>query len=274
MTAPLVELRCERHTYPDGTVGMHDVEFAVHADETVALVGGNGAGKSTLLEHLDGLLTPDHGELRVEGERVTPENVRAAREATGFVFQDADAQLVAPTVIDDVTFGPKNYGATDAEARDRAMDALERVDAAHLASRVPHHLSGGEKRLVALAGVLAMDPSVVLLDEPLTGLDPVRSRLVADRVRQLRDDGLGVVCATHDLDFAAHVADHVCVMDDGDVISRGSPRDVFYDDALLDRANLEPPTVVRLARRLGVADDRPITEAELAAALDGRTPVR
>ena len=269
---PLVDLQCEAHTYPDGTVGMHDVEFSVYPDEVVALVGGNGAGKSTLLEHLNATLVPDDGELVVDGTPITEDNKAHARKEVGFVFQDADTQLVAPTVLDDVMFGLQNYGVSGDEATERAREALATVDAAHLEERIPHYLSGGEKRLIGLAGVLVLEPSVIVLDEPLAGLDPERSRLVADRVRQIHQDGISVVLSTHDLDFAAEVADRVCVMADGNVVGSGTPQEVFYDDSLLTSANLHPPSPVRVARDVGLdGSARPVTESELVALLTDST---
>ncbi len=267
---PLVDLRCGAHTYPDGTVGIHDVEFTVGHDEVVALVGGNGAGKSTLLEHLNATLLPDEGRLIVDGTTITDDDRAHARREVGFVFQDADTQLVAPTVLDDVLFGLQNEGVPPDEARRRAREALATVDAAHLEERVPHYLSGGEKRLVGLAGVLVLDPSVVVLDEPLAGLDPDRSRLVADQIRRVHAEGVSVVLSTHDLAFAAEVADRVCAMADGDVVGCGAPAEVFYDDALLETANLHPPTVVRVAREAGLADARPVTESDLVGLLEDR----
>ena len=175
--SPLVDLQCEAHTYPDGTVGMHDVDFSVYPDEVVALVGGNGAGKSTLLEHLNATLVPDDGELVVDDTLITEDNKAHARKEVGFVFQDADTQLVAPTVLDDVLFGLQNYGVPGDEARERSREALATVDAGHLEDRIPHYLSGGEKRLVGLAGVLVLEPSAIVLDEPLAGLDPERSQI-------------------------------------------------------------------------------------------------
>jgi cobalt/nickel transport system ATP-binding protein len=253
---------------------MHNVDFSVYPDEVVALVGGNGAGKSTLLEHLNATLVPDEGELVVDGTTITEDNVARARKTVGFVFQDADTQLVAPTVLDDVLFGLQNYGTTGEEAERRAREALATVDGSHLEDRVPHYLSGGEKRLVGLAGVLVLEPSVVVLDEPLAGLDPERSRLVAERIRELHEAGISVVLSTHDLEFAAAIADRVCVMADGNVVGSGTPRAVFYDDTLLARANLHPPVAVRIARETGVAGAQPVTETELAAALTEGDPVR
>src|SRR6056297_3690556 len=265
---PLVDLQCEAHTYPDGTVGMHEVDFSVYSDEVVALVGGNGAGKSTLLEHLNATLVPDDGDLVVDGTPITEDNKAHARKEVGFVFQDADTQLVAPTVIDDVMFGLQNYGVPGDEARARAREALATVDASHLEDRLPHYLSGGEKRLAGLAGVLVLEPSVVVLDEPLAGLDPDRSQLVAERIEHIHDDGISVVLSTHDLEFAAEVADRVCVMADGNVVGSGTPRQVFYDHALLSEANLHPPSAVRVAREAGVAGAvKPVTEADLVSLL-------
>ena len=265
---PLVELRCEAHTYPDGTVGMHDVDFSVSPDEVVALVGGNGAGKSTLLEHLNATLVPDEGELVVDGTAITETNKPHARKEVGFVFQDADTQLVAPTVLDDVLFGLQNDGTTGEAAEQRAREALATVDATHLEDRIPHYLSGGEKRLVGLAGVLVLEPSVVVLDEPLAGLDPERSRLVAERIRGIHEKGISVVLSTHDLEFAAEIADRVCVVAEGNVVGSGTPREVFYDDDLLGRANLHPPIPVRVARATGLgAGAQPVTEAELVGLL-------
>jgi len=266
--SPLVDLRCQSHTYADGTVGVHDVEFSVYPDEVVSLVGANGAGKSTLLEHLNATLVPDDGELVVDGTPITEDNKAHARKKVGFVFQDADTQLVAPTVLTDVAFGLQNYGVSGDRARARAREALATVDAGHLEERIPHYLSGGEKRLVGLAGVLVLDPSVVVLDEPLAGLDPERSRLVADRIEQIHEDGISVVLSTHNLEFAADVADRVCVMADGNVVDSGTPREVFYDDGLLEGAGLHPPAPVRIARAAGLPPRvQPVTEAKLVQAL-------
>jgi cobalt/nickel transport system ATP-binding protein len=247
---------------------MHDIEFNLFPDEVVALVGGNGAGKSTLLEHLNATLLPDEGELVVDGTSITEDSKTDARREVGFVFQDADTQLVAPTVLDDVMFGLQNHGINGAEAEDRAREALATVDAEHLEGRIPHYLSGGEKRLVGLAGVLVLDPSVVVLDEPLAGLDPQRSRLVADRVQAIHREGMSVVLSTHDLEFAAEVADRVYVMLQGNIIGHGSPQDVFYDEKLLERAGLYPPAPVRMARELQIdISTRPVTETELTSLL-------
>jgi cobalt/nickel transport system ATP-binding protein len=165
-------------------------------------------------------------------------------------------------------FGLRNDGVPADEAKERAREALATVDASHLEDRIPHYLSGGEKRLVGLAGVLVLEPSVVVLDEPLAGLDPERSRLVADRIQKIHQDGISVVLSTHDLDVAAEVADRVCVMADGNVVASGTPREVFYDDALLAEANLHPPTAVRVARDAGLsAATQPVTEADLVALL-------
>jgi cobalt/nickel transport system ATP-binding protein len=272
--SPLVELHCGAHTYPDGSVGLHEVDFSVYPNEIVAVIGPNGAGKSTLLKHLNATLVPDDGELVVDGTPITRENKSIARREVGFVFQDPDTQLVAPTVFEDVLFGLQNQGLAPEAARQRAQDALETVEAVHLVDRIPHYLSGGEKRLVGLAGVLALDPSVLVLDEPLAGLDPKRAGLVRERIRDVQEGDVSVVLSTHDVDLAAALADRVVVVADGNTIGEGPPERVFYDDSLLAGANLEPPTVVRLARASGIApEEKPLTEAGLLAALEGRPAV-
>jgi len=260
----LLDLTCQSHTYPDGTVGIHDVEFTVDEKEIVAVCGPNGAGKSTLLEHCNGLLTPDEGELKIEGEPIKRGDIDRARKAVGLVFQDADTQLVAPTVIDDVMFGPKNFGATDEEARQRAETALEAVDAKHLIDRIPHYLSGGEKRLVALAGIAALDPKIIVMDEPLAGLDPARGKRVVAMIERLHEESVSFVLSTHDVDLAAEIADRICIMADGNIVGQGTPEEVFYDSKLLEQANLEPPTTVRVAGDADLAGDtRPVTEDDL-----------
>ena len=179
MSGHVVEAIGLTYAYPDGTRALDGASLVVPHGESVALVGGNGAGKSTLLLMLAGLLEPNVGEVRIGDMAVTPGSRDFVRRTLGFVFQDADDQLFMPTVREDVAFGPLNLGASAEEAASLAATALEVVGASHLADRAPYHLSGGEKRAVAIAGVIAMGPSVLLLDEPTAGLDPAaRRRLI------------------------------------------------------------------------------------------------
>ncbi len=247
---PLLHLDCLSHVYSDGTKGIHELCFKVFPKEIVAICGPNGAGKSTLLEHLNGILIPTDGEIIYGGQRINKGNIEVLRRAVGLVFQDADSQLIAPTVIDDVMFGPMNSGSTVAEARELASWALGLVGFNEL-KKIPHYLSGGEKRLVAIAGIIAMKPHIVVVDEPTSDLDPNNSEKVERLIMRLRDElGLSVVVSTHDMDLAARIADRLYVLKKGSVIAEGSPRTIFYDQKLLEDASLKPPSAVQMYRAL------------------------
>jgi len=234
----LVEARELSFAYPDGTPALHGVSCRFTHGEAVGIVGANGAGKSTLLLHFNGLLLPGSGEARIGELPVTAGTRAQIHRTVGYVFQDADDQLFMPTVEEDVAFGPLNMGLPPDEARARVRAALEAVGAAHLARRAPYRLSGGEKRAVAIAGVLAMSPSVLVLDEPSAGLDPAaRRRLIA----LLRTFTHTKIIATHDLDLVLDVCTRVLVMREGAIEADGPPVAIFADVELLRRCHLEPP---------------------------------
>jgi cobalt/nickel transport system ATP-binding protein len=238
----LVEARGLSYSYPDGTPALREVSFRLTHGESVAVVGANGAGKSTLLLLLDGLLAPTAGEARIGEIPVTAATRAQIHRTVGFVFQDADDQLFMPTVREDVAFGPLNLGLSPEEIDARVKDALETVGATHLAHRAPYRLSGGEKRAVAIAGVLAMLPSVLLLDEPSSGLDPAARRRLIGLLRSFTHTK---VIATHDLDLVLDVCSRVLVMHEGAVQGDGSPEEIFGNAALLARCHLEPPLAWR-----------------------------
>ena len=271
----LVHVDCASHVYPDGSVGLHAMCFSVRRGEVVAVCGANGSGKSTLIEHLNGTLVPEVGRVEVRGETVDEARRRELWRTVGVVFQDADSQLFAPTVVEDVAFGPMNLGLSAGEARRTALEALESVGGSVLEQKIPAYMSGGEKRLAALAGVLAMRPEVIAFDEPTSDLDPIHAARIEALIGELRREGTyGLVISTHDLDLAARIADRVNLLKAGSVIADGTPRDLFYDPDLLARAGLAEPRVVRLwrevCRRTGrPIEPRPVTEEEFAAALVG-----
>lgn len=238
MNPAAVELRGLAHTYPDGTAALRGVDLRVEPGEAVALVGANGAGKSTLLAHLNGLLLPAAGQVLIGGVAVAPASLRDIRRRVGYVFQQADDQLFMPTVQDDVGFGPANLGLDEATVRARVHAALERVGALHLAARAPWRLSGGEKRAVAIAGVLAMAPEVLVLDEPSSDLDPAARRRLIGLLLSLPQT---LLLATHDLALAREVCRRVVVLRDGRVHADGKPADIFADAALLRHCRLEAP---------------------------------
>ncbi len=242
----IVHVDCVSHTYPDGTEGIHNMCFSVYPKEIVALCGPNGAGKSTLIEHLNGLMMPDRGRIRIFGKEIDKKNLSEIRRLVGLVFQDADSQLFSPTVMDDVMFGPLNLGMTPDDARRKAEWALSVVGVKET-GKIPHYLSGGQKRLVAIAGVLAMEPKILAVDEPTGDLDPSNARRIEDLLRFLRDEhGISVVIALHDMDMAARLANRVCIVKGGTVLAQGRPEDILYDQKLLESAGLEMPTVARM----------------------------
>ena len=266
----IIHVDCVTHKYPDGTEGIHNMCFSVYEREIVALCGPNGAGKSTLLEHLNGLMVPDVGRIRVFGKDIDKDNLTSVRRMVGLVFQDADSQLFSPTVMDDVMFGPLNLGLGVEEARARAEQALQTVGISDT-TKIPHNLSGGQKRLVAIAGVLAMNPRILVVDEPTGDLDPSNARRIEHLLRSLRDEhGISVVIALHDMDMAARLADRICVVKDGKIIAEGRPEDVLYNERLLAEAGLQLPTVVRIFKNMGMealTPTRPLTVDELTSVM-------
>jgi len=238
MSVPVLEVRTLAFTYPDGQQALHDVSFAVAAGEAVGIIGSNGAGKSTLLLHLNGVHQATQGHVVVKGQVVSRGNVQQVRRRVGMVFQDPDDQLFMPTVTDDVAFGPSNMGLSASEVASRVVQALDAVGAAHLAQRAPYRLSGGEKRAVALAGVLAMRPDVLVLDEPSAALDPLARRRLIHWLRELPHTRL---IASHDLDLVQDVCSRVLVLREGRLVADGTPAVIFADAALLQRCHLEPP---------------------------------
>lgn len=244
----VVFVSCVSHTYEDGTsVSLCGLDFVAHAGERVAVLGPNGSGKTTLLFHVLGLLTPEEGVVRVFGRDPTAD-WRALRERIGVVLQNVDEQLLAPTVADDVAFSPRQYGLADREVAERVEEALGLLGIAHLAPRVPHNLSGGEKRKVALAGALVMRPELLVLDEPFEGLDPSsRDSLVALLNGLAAQRGTTVIMATHDIDTVPEFADEAYVLTQGgNLVLKGSPREIFERADELARDNIRPPVLAEL----------------------------
>jgi len=238
MSHHIVDVRQLGYTYPDGTVALRDVSFRIEHGGAVALVGANGAGKSTLLLHLNGYLTPRQGEVHIGHVPLTRETVAAVRRAVGLVFQDPDDQLFMPTVAEDVAFGPLNAGLPADEVERRVTSALERVGLAHLRARPPYRLSAGEKRAVAIATVLAMEPDILVMDEPSSHLDPRARRRLIELLRSFEHTK---IVATHDLELVVEVCGRVIVLDGGRVVADGPTGEVLGNDALMQAHGLERP---------------------------------
>ncbi len=239
-TAPrgTVDLEHVHFRYPDGFEALSGVDLHIGAGEKVALVGPNGAGKSTLMLQLNGTLRPAHGSVRVAGLAVGKETIRRVRSEVGLVFQDPDDQLFSPTVFDDVAFGPLHMGLPAADVHRRVEAALAAVGMAAFAHRVPHRMSLGQRKRVALATVLSMDPSILVFDEPSAGLDPRGRRELIGLLRQLDQT---LLVSTHDMRLVAEVFPRTVVMDDGVVVADGATGELLADTALLEAHGLEAP---------------------------------
>lgn len=249
---PILETRDLCHRYPHlDSNALDKINLKVFRGERVAVLGANGAGKSTLFKHLNGILRPLSGEVLVKGEKVTKKNVRACRETVGIVFQDPDDQVLAPSVEEDIAFGPINMGLSRSEVEVRVKEALEMVGLTGFEERAPHHLSGGQKKLVAIAGILAMRPEVIVLDEPTAGLDPLSSARVLDLIMKMnRELGITLLLSTHDVDVVPYFAERVFVLHHGRLEADGSPDEIFSNPELLRKAHLRLPRVAEVFEML------------------------
>ena len=235
------------YRYPNGYEALCGVSFCITHGEKVALVGANGAGKSTLLLHTNGLLIPSQGEVVMGGIKLTRRTLPLVRQSVGLVFQDSDNQLFMPTVEEDVAFGPANMRLEPEEIRRRVTEALDAVGALDLREASPFRLSGGQKKRVAIATVLAMEPSVLVMDEPTSNLDPRARRQIIDLIRRF---GHTTLIATHDMEMVLDLCDRTIVMKQGRIVADGSTRHVFGDLALLEECGLEQPCELRMKRAL------------------------
>ena len=235
---PVLEVSGLAYAYPDGHQALYGVDLTVHRGERVAVLGPNGAGKTTLVLHLNGILTPGLGTVRVDGMAVGRDTVQEVRRRVGVVFQDPDDQLFMPTVRDDVGFGPANLGVTGAALDARVSTALRLVGMEEYATRPPHHLSFGQRRRVAVATVLAMEPSVLVLDEPSSNLDPASRRELAEILRRL---DVTVLMVTHDLPYALELCERAVVLDDGTIAADGPTSAILGDADLMAAHRLELP---------------------------------
>ncbi len=233
----VLSVRDLHFSYPDGHTALNGVSFNLSEGDKVALVGPNGAGKSTLMLHLNGILM-GKGEVEVSGMRLTRENLPAIRSMVGLVFQNPDDQLFSPTVFEDVAFGPLHMGLPEDEVRTRVDAALEAVRMSSYRDRLSHHLSVGEKKRIAIATVLSMNPSLLVLDEPSAGLDPRARRTL---INLLRDLPITMLVSTHDMKLVQELFPRTVVVDEGRVVADGSTATILEDEPLLTAHGLEKP---------------------------------
>ena len=238
MSHHIVEAKNLQHVYPDGTIAIKDVSFHITHGESVAIIGANGAGKSTLLQHLNGCLEATSGHIRIGDTPLTKGTLPDIRRTVGMVFQYPDDQLFMPTVFEDVAFGPLNQGLSGSDVDRRVTEALAQVGAAHLRAKPPYHLSGGEKKQVAIATVLAMSPDILVMDEPTSGLDPFARRQLLSLLREFKHTK---IFTSHDLDMVLDLCERTIVMHDGMIMADGPTDEIFKNDALLTACRLERP---------------------------------
>ena len=248
----IISFKNVHFTYPgDDQESLCGIDLDIAAGSFVAVLGHNGSGKSTLAKHMNAILVPDEGQVLIDGiDTADEDRVIDVRRTVGMVFQNPDNQIVANVVEDDVAFAPENLGVQPEEIRRRVDEALKQVDMYDFRMHAPHLLSGGQKQRVAIAGVIAMQPRIIVLDEPTAMLDPQgRAEVIGTITKLCRENGMTVVLITHHMDECVG-ADRLIVMSNGHIVADGTPKDVFADVALMDREGLSVPATVRLMHEL------------------------
>jgi cobalt/nickel transport system ATP-binding protein len=244
--------------FAEGTQALLGVDFRVKTGEFVAMLASNGSGKTTLIKVLMGLLKPQTGKICIDGADLHKLTSRELYQKVGLVFQTPDDQLFAATVGDDVAFGPRNLGLPEDEVQNRVAEALDAVGVSGLRSRAIHHLSFGEKKRVCLAGVLAMQPHILILDEPTQGLDPAGEMVMLHLLHQMNKQGVTIVMATHSVDMLPLFVDRIYVLKDGRVLSEGPAQEIFCDHEMITRASLRLPYISGLLYEMKRYDGVPI----------------
>jgi len=244
----ILEAKNVSYTYPDGTQALKEISLKIPKGKKTAFLGSNGAGKSTLFLHFNGILKPQAGVVRFGGRDVSynRKNLLELRKNVGIVFQDPDSQLFSASVYQEISFGPLNYGLSEKEVRERVERALVATGITELSDKPTHMLSYGQKKRVTIADILAVEPEVLICDEPTAWLDPKHARQTIKLFNRINRDGTTVILSTHDVDLAYSWADYVFVLDDGRVIGEGEPEKVLRDEILIRKASLDKPWLVEL----------------------------
>jgi len=255
----LIHVNKLEFTYPGGTLALEGVSLHVPEGSFLAIMGANGSGKSTLLKHLNGLLYAQGGGVRIDGMEVNSRSFDEINRIVGFVFQDPNDQIFAPTVREDIAYGPRNLGLAADETANRVEKAAEQVAITELLDRPIHHLSYGQKKRLSIAGVLAMEPRVLVLDEPTASLDPMGEKRLMRLLHDLNRGGMTVVMATHDVDLVPLYARQVCLLRAGRLAVSGGLREVFGNQELIERCHLRLPRISYLFEKFPELSELPLT---------------
>ena len=236
------------YTYPDGTHALKNINMDIYKGQKVAIMGPNGAGKSTLFSHFNGLTEPTSGHVEIDGKAIKydKDTLLEVRQKVGIVFQDPNDQLFAPTVKEDVAFGPMNLGLDYEEVERRVDEALTMVGMEQYMDKTPHHLSGGQQKRVAIAGIIAMRPEIMILDEPTAGLDPEGVEKVLSILNELNNEGMSIVISSHDIEMVNEFAEKIFVLNEGEILESGDKHEIFSNKELLKKAHLKAPITTEI----------------------------
>lgn len=250
MSEAIIRVENLEYSYAGEKMALNGINVEIHEGERIAVIGSNGAGKSTFFLNMNGVLRAEHGEIYYRGTRITKKNLNDLRKNVGIVFQDADNQIIASTVRAEVSFGPMNLKLPQEEVVRRVDEALQYMNITEFKDRPPHYLSGGEKKRVSIADIIAMKPEVIVFDEPTAALDPVNAKMLEEVLGKLSEEGKTMLISTHDVDFAYRWAQRVLVFCGGDIIADGTPLEIFKDDDILRRANLKRPMMLDIYEKM------------------------
>ena len=258
MDSPILEVKDLHFTYNDEKHALNGVDLKIYEGEKIAVLGSNGAGKSTFFLNINGVLKPHKGEIIYRGEKITKKRLNHLRKNVGIVFQDADNQIIASTVMAEVSFGPMNLKLPREEVQRRVDKALDYMNISEFRERPPHYLSGGEKKRVSIADIIAMEPEIIIFDEPTAALDPLNAQMLEGVLQKMGQEGRTILLSTHDVDFAYRWAERVIVFCQGKVIADDTPLRVFQQEEILKRANLKHPVlfdIYDILKRKGMVPD-------------------
>lgn len=281
MRETILEVKDLCFSYDGEKNALDHISIAVRKGERIAVLGANGAGKSTFFLHLNGVRTADAGEIFLDGEKISKRGQKKLREKVGIVFQDADSQIIASSVKAEVAFGPLNQKLPRQKVEQRTKEAISYMNLEGYEERPPHLLSGGEKKRVSIADIIAMETEVIIFDEPTACLDPVSAAMLEDVLGRLQEAGKTILLSTHDIDFAYRFAERILVFSNGKIIGDGTPQEIFQKKEILAEANLKKPMLLEVYEMLlqnqliGEQETYPKTTEELQTVLqekrkDGR----